>query len=232
MLYQRYFKNGQRLLLKALKTEEDGRTELLTVYMDGGGSEIFVLNLPYGNDAADQFPFSEGMLFELSSEILGLGIRVTGTFLERVDGKRIALKIKPDLQMFQRRAAKRIDCRLGLRFTRGQDAFKALRSTWEKNIELLHSPNSPLSMEGFKPCQVNISSGGIRFPLRPPVTPAELCLMLIDLGDGLLPVCTLAEIIWTRTSEDETIVHSGMRFINILETDQQRIEKFIAEHKP
>ena len=231
MLYQRYFKNGQRLLLKTMNTGEDGRTDLLTVYMDGGGSEIFILTLPYGHDAAEQYPFSEGMLFELSSELLGLGIRVTGTFLERIDGKRIALKIQPDLQMFQRRATQRFDCRVGIRFTRGQGALKALRNTWEKNIKILHSPNAPLTMEGFNPCQVNISSGGIRFALRPPVAPAELCLMLIDLSDGMVPVCALAEIIWTQPSEDETIILSGMRFINILETDQKRIEKFILEHK-
>jgi len=207
MLYQRYFKNGQRLLLKALETENNGRTDLLTVYMDGGSSGTFVLTLPYSDDATEQYPFSEGMLFELSSEILGMGIRVTGTFHEKIDGKRIALQIRPDLQMFQRRGAPRLDCKLGIRFTRGQGALKALRSTWEKNIQILHSPNAPLNLEGFKPCQVNLSSGGIRFALRPPVNLAELCLMLI------------------------TVIVSGMRFINILESDQMRINKFIAEHK-
>jgi hypothetical protein len=231
MLYQRYFKNGQRLLLKALKTEGDGRTELLTGYMDGGGSETFILTLPYSDDASDQYPFSEGMLFELSSEILGLGIRVTGAFLKKIDGKRIALRIKPDLQMFQRRATPRFDCKLGIRFTRGQGALKALRNTWEKNIQILQNPNAPLSLQGFKPCQVNISSGGIRFALRPPVNPAELCLMLINLEDGLAPVCTLAEIIWTRPEQEETIILAGMRFINILEADQKRIDNFIGGQK-
>lgn len=231
MLYQRYFKNGQRLLLKALQPTEEKRTDLLTTYMDSGDSETFILTLPYSEDASEQYPFSEGMLFELSSEMLGLGIRVTASFLERIDGRRIALRIKPDLQMFQRRASPRIDCRLGIRFTRGQGALKALRSTWEKNIQILHSPNAPLSLEGFKPCLVNISSGGIRFALRPPAGPAELCLMLIDLDDGLIPVCALAEIIWTRPQQEDTVIISGMRFINILESDQRRIEGFIANHK-
>jgi len=231
MLYQRYFKKGQRLLLKALKTEDDGRTELLTVYMDGGGNGTFILALPYSENATEQYPFEEGKLFELSSEILGMGIRVSGTFLEKIDGKRIALQIKPDLQMFQRRGFPRLDCKLGIRFTRGHGALKALRSTWEKNIQVLHSPNAPLNLEGFTPCQVNISSGGIRFALRAPASPAELCLMLINLDDGLLPICTLAEIIWVQPEQDETIVVTGMRFINILANDQKRIEKYIADNR-
>ena len=231
MIYQRYFKNGQRMLLTQLEPKSDGRTDLLTVYMEGGEKETFVLSLPYSDDAAEQYPFSEGMPFELSSDSLGLGIRVTGTFLNRLDGRRIALNINHDLQMFQRRGTPRLDCKLGVRFTRGQGALKALRKTWEKNIQVLQSPNAPLTAEGFKACQINLSSGGVRFFLRPPVSPSELCLMLISLDDGLVPVCALAEVIWTRPEKDETIVVAGMRFINILETDQKRIDKFILGNK-
>lgn len=229
MIYKRYFKNGQRILLTALEQKEDGRKEYLTAIINGGDESSFIVSLPYSEDAANQYPFSPGMQFEISSESLGLGVRVTSQFKKQLDGKRISLQISNDLQMFQRRNTPRIDCKIGIRFTRGQGALKALRKTWEKNIKLLHSPAAPLIFEGFKPCHVNISSGGIRFNLRPPVNTAELCLLLLNLDDGKAPVCTLAEVVWTQPGKDESIFASGMRYINILEDDQQRIADFVKK---
>lgn len=229
MIYQRYFKNGQKILLTLLKQSEDGRKEFLSAIINGGDNNSFIVSLPYSDDAANQFPFSPGMQFEISSDTMGLGVRVTGQFKKQLDGKRIVLHVNKDLQMFQRRSSPRIDCKLGIRFTRGQGALKALRKTWEKNIKLLRSPAAPLIFEGFKPCYINISTGGLRFNLRPPVTPSELCLLLINLDDGKAPVCALSEVIWTRPEKEETIIVSGMRFINILEEDQQRIASLISK---
>ena len=228
MLYQRYFKNGQKLLLNGLdRPDSDSRTELLSATMEGGDGDLFSLCLPYSADATDQSPFEVGMPFEISSDALGLGIRVTGSIAQKIDGKRLSMKINSDLQMFQRRNQSRLDCKLGIRLTRGQGSLKALRAVWEKNIQVLQSPNAPTKLEGFQLCQINLSSGGIRFALRAPVNPAELCLMLIDLKQSK-PICALAEVVWARPEQDESIVSSGMRFISILAADQKRIDNYIA----
>ncbi|NOY12380.1 MAG: PilZ domain-containing protein [Deltaproteobacteria bacterium] len=227
MIYQRYLKTGKSVLLKSLEQNNDGRTELLSATIDGGDEDTLIISLPYSEDAVEQYPFAAGMAFEISSEAMGLGIRVTGQFEKKIDGKRLALKLNSDLQMFQRRNRPRLDCKIGIRFTRGQGTLKALRNTWEKNIQLLHGPEAPLIFEGFNPCQVNLSSGGIRFNLRPPASRAELCLILINLDDGKVPICALAEIVWVRPENNETIIVAGMRFINILEQDQQRIDDYI-----
>ena len=229
MLYQRYYKTGQKLLLRAIdRPGKDRRTELLSTIMEGRDDNIFILSLPYGDDATEQYPFVAGMPFEISSETMGLGIRLTGRIEQKIDGKRISLSINPDLQMFQRRNQPRLDCTLGLRFTRGQGTLKALRATWEKNIQVLKSPAAAVKMDGFHTCPFNLSSGGIRFALRAPVNQAELCLMLIDLRQDKSPICALAEAVWTRPEQDESIVTTGMRFINILAADQKRIDRYIA----
>ena len=229
MLYQRYFKTGQKLLLRAVdRPGNDRRTELLSTILEGGEDNVYTLCLPYGDDATEQYPFVAGMPFAISSETLGLGIRVTGRIEQKIDGKRISLKIDPDLQMFQRRNQPRLDCTLGLRFTRGQGTLKALRASWEKNIQVLKGPNAAIKMDGFHTCPFNLSSGGIRFALRAPVDHTELCLMLIDLQQDKLPICALAEVVWTRPEQDESIVSAGMRFINILAADQKRIDRYIA----
>ncbi len=231
MNYQRYFKPGQQLLLKALHdTENNGRTELMSVFIVSLEEDSLILSLPYGADAVDQYPFSKGLLFEISTEAMGLGIRTTGTFEKKINGNQFTMKLDPDLQMFQRRISERFDCQLGIRFSRAAETLKTMREIWEKNIEVLHSPEAPLIFDGFKSCQVNISSGGIRFSIKPPGDQGELCLILVNLEDGKPPVCAIAEVVWV-CMQDESAVTAGMRFINILSEDQQRIDNFITAAK-
>lgn len=231
MNYQRYFKSGQQLLLKAQSdTVQDGRTELMTVSVVSLEDDSLVLSLPYGENAVEQYPFSEGLSFEISTEALGLGVRTTGSFKKKINGNQFSLKLDPDLQMFQRRISPRFDCQLGIRFSRAAKTLQTMREIWEKNIKVLHSPEVPLVFDGFKSSRVNISSGGIRLVIKPPADQGELCLVLINLADSKPPVCAIAEIVWA-CMQDESAITAGMRFINILSEDQQRIDDFITQPK-
>ena len=231
MNYQRYFKSGQQLLLKALHdTEQNSYTELMSVFVVSVEEDSLVLSLPYGADAVNQYPFKEGLLFEITTEAMGLGVKTTGTFKKKIDGNQFSLQLNPDLQMFQRRISQRFDCKLGVRFSRAAKTLQTMREIWEKNIEVLHSPEAPIIFDGFKSCQINISSGGIRFSIKPPGNQGELCLVLVNLEDGKPPVCAIAEVVWV-CMQDESAVTAGMRFINILSEDQQRIDDFIAKAK-
>ena len=231
MNYQRYFKSGQQLLLKALHdTEQNNYTELMSVFVVSVEEDSLVLSLPYGADAVNQYPFKEGLLFEITTEAMGLGVKTTGTFKKKIDGNQFSLQLNPDLQMFQRRISQRFDCKLGVRFSRAAKTLQTMREIWEKNIEVLHSPEAPIIFDGFKPCQINISSGGIRFSIKPPGNQGELCLVLVNLEDGKPPVCAIAEVVWV-CMQDESAVTAGMRFINIRSEDQQRIDSFITKNK-
>ncbi|MDA3903941.1 MAG: PilZ domain-containing protein [Desulfuromusa sp.] len=231
MNYQRYFKSGQQLLLKAQNdTEQKGRTEFLTVFVVSLEEDSLLLSLPYGANAVDQYPFSEGLSFEISTEAMGLGVRTTGSFKEKIDGEKFTLQLNPDLEMFQRRISQRFDCQLPIRFSRAAKTLQTMREIWEKNLEALHSPEAPLVFDGFKSCRVNISSGGMRFSIKPPADQGELCLILINLEDGNPPVCAIAEVVWI-CMQDESVLTAGMRFSNILSEDQQRIDTFIAKGK-
>jgi hypothetical protein len=231
MNYQRYFKPGQQLLLKVHnETKQDGRTELMTVFVVSSDEDSLILSLSYGADAVDKYPFRKETPFEVSTEAMGLGVRATGHFEKKISGSQFALKLNPDLQIFQRRISQRFDCQLGIRFSRAAKTLQTMREIWEKNIEVLHSPEAPLIFEGFKSCRVNISSGGIRFFIKLPANQGELCLILVNLEDGKPPVCIIAEIIWV-CMQDESAATAGMRFINILSNDQQRIEDFINKNK-
>lgn len=231
MIHQRYFKPGQKVLLRPNETTTpNGYAGLLSGYIHSGGHDFFDLTLPYGPDSAIQYPFHTDMNFEISSESLGLGARVSGTFDKILSGDRIRMHILPDLQMFQRRAKPRIDCRIGLRFTRGRGSLKAMRQTWEKNVEILNSSKQLPALKGFRDCNVNLSCGGIRFALKPPAEPADLCLLLLDLQDEAAPICALSEIIWTLPDRDGQALLAGMQFLNLLENDRKRLSNFTGKN--
>ena len=232
MIHQRYFRPGQKILLRPLDpTTPDGYAGLLSSYLQGGGDDYFDLTLPYGAEAANQYPFHEGMELELSSDSLGLGARVDGRFDRILAGNRIRVHILPNLQMFQRRAKPRIDCRIGIRFTRGRGSLQAMRQSWEKNVRILNSGKALPKLTGFNDCKVNLSSGGIRFALRPPVETADLCLLLLNLPDEKPPICALAEVIWSIPDQEGEVLLTGMQFLNITPQDQQRIDDFAGSRK-
>ncbi|WP_020675334.1 PilZ domain-containing protein [Geopsychrobacter electrodiphilus] len=231
MIYQRYFKTGQRVQLRAkqpLPTE--GRNELLSAKIESGDTNYFDLSLPYGPNAVKQYAFHEDMQFELSADAMGLGVRVSVNFLTKLEGNLIRVLVLPDLQMFQRRAQPRIDCTLDTRFTLGKNSFQKLRTTWEKNASILVNAKTLPTLHGFTACQLNISSSGIRFSLHPPADPTDICLMLINLNDGNPPICALAEIVWVTEPQADGTLTAGMQFINIMDQDQKRIERFIKDH--
>lgn len=231
MKYQRYFKSDQQLLLR-VKTDEsnEGRTELITVHVVSFEGDLLTVSLPYGPNAVEHYPFRAEMLFEINSEALGMGIKATASFVSKIDGSSFSIRLNSDLQAFQRRVSERIDTRLGIRFSRAGNGLHDMRQTWEKNLEVLYSPEAPLIYDGFKPARINISSGGIRLTIKPPANQGELCLVLINLDDGKPPVCAIAEIVWS-CMQDENALSAGMRFINILSEDQLRIEAYIRQQK-
>lgn len=231
MKYQRYFRPEQQLLIRVkTDTHQDDRTELMTGYIISADQDTIIVSLPYGTDAVDQFPFQEKMPFEITTEALGMGIRAQGHFARKVTGNQIAIQLNSELQMFQRRISQRLDCQLGIRFSRAAKSLQTMREIWERNIEVLYSNEAPLIFDGFKPARVNISSGGLRLAIKPPANQGELCLVLVNLEDGKPPVCAISEIVWSCT-QDETAITAGMRFINILSEDQQRIDKYISANK-
>lgn len=227
MNYQRYFKPGQDLLLRVDdEVKQDGRTELMSVTVVALEEDRLLLSLPYGAEMVNAYPFTEDMPFIITTEAMGLGVKASGRFIGKVEGNQFNLRIQPDLQMFQRRISQRLNCQLGIRFSRAARTLPTMKEIWERNLEVLHSPEAPLVFEGFKKTRINISSGGIRLSIKPPADQGELCLVLVNLEDGKPPICAIAEVVWA-CMEDENAVTAGMRFINILSEDQQRIEAFI-----
>ncbi len=231
MNYQRYLKQGQKLVLQVQRDDAASpRTELIAVALVSLEANRALLTVPYPSESIDHYPFESGVKFTATTEAMGMGVRVTGFFDRAVDHNSFILKLEPDLQLFQRQLHPRLDCDLGVRFSRAAKTLQSMRAIWLRNLDLLYSKDAPLFYEGFKPCRTNISVGGIRFTIKPPANQGELCLILVNLQDSKPPVCAVAEIIWSCTI-NELAVTAGMRYINILGEDQNRIASFIKKHQ-
>ena len=228
MPYFKYFKSGQKIYLRALSPPlEPGRFEALTVYFQDGQKSFFNLTLPYRAEAGETYPFTPGMPFELLSEAFGLGLRLTCTFAGQQGPNLIRVAIEEDLQIFQRRDRPRLDLAVGLRYTKGRGTLRSFRQQWEKNLDILAKTTDPAKLPPFPRVPVNLSSGGIRLRIRPPIEIADLCLLLLQLQPGESPLCTLAEVVWTAEKEEKGRFTAGMRFLSILEADQKRIDTFL-----
>lgn len=231
MIYQKYFKAGQKVQLRA-KTPlpPEGRSELLSATIEASDANYFDLDLPYGPDAADQYPFAEEMPFELSTDSMGLGVKVTVNYLKALGGNRIRVLVLPDVQMFQRRAQPRLDCSIGIRVSCGSKSLQTMRRIWEQNATELANARGIQSLEKFHVCNLNLSCSGIRLLLQSPVEPSDMFVMMLALADRKPPVCALAEAIWITAPNSEGLVYVGMQFIDILEQDQKRISLYIRDN--
>lgn len=227
MAYARYFKPGQRILLRIL--EPPGRFEALTATFQNSGSGWFDLNLHSQARAEENYPFTPGMPLELMSDHLGLGLRLTGRFHERPSENRIRVEIVSDLQVFQRRLHRRLDTHVGLRYTKGRGTLRSFREQWEKNLQILEASDDFSRLPPFPRTRVNLSAGGLRFEVVPPVEVADNCLILLQIEPGSRPICALTEVVWLEEPVGEGRSIAGMQFIGILEADKKRLEALIKQ---
>jgi hypothetical protein len=87
---------------------------------------------------------------------------------------------------------------------------------------------SAAQLTTFEKYPVNLAGGGIRLPLRAPIKNADLFLVFLSLGDKGGIICALAEVIWVGKPDVDGNQPGGLRFLNILESDQARIDKVVT----
>jgi hypothetical protein len=227
MVYAKYFRPGQRILLRVM--EPPGRFEALTAIFQQSCSGCFDLTMVPQAREEENYPFVAGMPLVMMSDHLGLGLRLTGRFQERLADNRIRVEAISDLQVFQRRLHRRLDTCVGLRYTKGRGTLRSFRGQWEKNLQILDKTRDFSKLPPFPRTRVNLSAGGIRFEVASPVEVADLCLILLQLESASRPICALAEVVWLNEAEKDDRRIAGMQFIAILDSDQKRIDALIRQ---
>lgn len=229
MSYGRYFSIGQKTFLKRVFAA-DQRTALDTItgYVTGAGANHVDFSLPYGSDAANDYPFEPGMRFELLCENKGMGLRLQASFQERLSSRDIRLQFEGNLEFISRRQYRRVDVTAWVGLKRGNGKLAEMRKAWEESIQQLQAGVSAAQLTDFQKYPVNLAGGGMRLPVKAPVKAAELYLVFLSIGDKGGIICIMAEVIWTGTPDADGNQPAGLRFLNILEKDQARIDKVVS----
>lgn len=230
MSYGRYFPTGQKTFLRRVFAEGQ-RTALDTItgYVTGTGVNHVDFSLPYGSDAANDYPFEPGMRFELLCDNKGMGLRLQASFRERLSSRDIRLQFEGNLEFISRRQYRRVDVTAWVGIKRGSGQLAEMRRAWEESLQQLQAGVSAARLTEFQKYPINLAGGGMRLPVKAPVNPAELFLVFLSIGDKGGIICAMAEVIWAGNPEPDGTQSAGLRFLNILENDQARIDKVVNE---
>lgn len=225
MAYAKYFSKGQKVFIKRIFTDEE-RTALDTITGYAMRSQPMQLDLalPYGCDAADSYPFEVGMKFEILTDNQGMGLRLTASFVERISSQDIRLQFEGNLEFISRRIYKRVDVNAWVGIQRNTGNLADMRELWDKNLKKIQSGVSAAELTEFKKSLINLAGGGLRLPLRAPVEMSELVLVYLSIGDKQGIICALSEAVWIGPLQDDGQQQTGLRFLNVLEKDQTRID--------
>ncbi len=225
MSYGKYFNKGQKVFIKRIFTDEERPAlDTITGYAMRSQPMQLDLGLPYGCDAADSYPFEPGMRFEILTDHMGMGLRLVASFLERISSQDIRLQFEGNLEFISRRIYRRVDVNAWVGIQRAKGNLAEMRSLWDEHSKKIKGGLSAAELTEFKKYLINLAGGGIRLPLQAPVEMSELVLAYLSIGDKKGIICALAEAVWIGDVEANDTQQIGLRFLNILEEDQARID--------
>lgn len=228
MSYGKYFNKGQKVFIKRIFADGE-QTALDTITGYAVRSQLMQLDLalPYGCDAADSYPFEPGMKFEVLTDHQGMGLRLTASFVERISGKDVRLQFEGSLEFISRRIYKRVDVNAWTGIERANGNLADMRALWNDSLNKIKSGVSAAELTEFKKGLINLAGGGMRLPMQAPVEMSELVLIYLSIGDKKGIICALAEAVWIGQVDSDNIQQIGLRFLNILEEDQERIDSVV-----
>ena len=228
MSYGRYFPTGQKTFIQRMfEKSERAALDTITGYVTGTGPNHVDLSLPYGSDAAEVYPFETGMRFELLCDNKGMGLKLQASFLERTSSRDIRLKFEGNLEFISRRQYRRVDVTAWVGIKRAEGNLAQMRTDWDQCVNQLATGVSAADLTEFQKFPVNLAGGGIRLPLRAPIKTADLFLIFLSVGDKGGIICALAEVIWAGRAQPDGTQPGGLRFLNILQDEQARIDKVV-----
>jgi c-di-GMP-binding flagellar brake protein YcgR len=224
MSYGKYFDKGQKVFIKRIFPEgEQAALDTLTGYAMRSQPMQLDLTLPYGCDAAESYPFEPGMKFEVQTDHQGMGLRLVASFVDRISGKDVRLQFEGNLEFVSRRIYRRVDVNAWVGIERAKGNLADMRMLWNENLKKIKEGISAAELTEFKKHLINLAGGGMRLPIEAPIEMAELVLVYLSVGDKKGIICALAEAVWISPEEMSDAQPIGLRFLNILEEDQERI---------
>jgi len=224
--YSRYFSLRQKATLINMSEGRDmDYFESLSGYVVGRNSDKIDLHIPYypvDNDQADLK--QQKICYKLTTEALGNGIQVMTDLDNIVAGNIFQLKLRGNLELFQRRTSQRINTALKLINLKRDISFILYKKEWKRIFDYIQAKGLPPNFI-LQNTTVSLSIGGIGISMVETAEPSPLSIFILDIPDNQAPVCALAEAVWKKKDQEE--LKCGHRFIQILKSDQERIGNYV-----
>jgi c-di-GMP-binding flagellar brake protein YcgR len=228
MSFGKYFNKGQKVFLKRhFEDHERKALDTITGYAMRSHPMQIDIGLPYGSDAADNYPFEPGMKFEIMTDNKGMGLRLSASFVEKISGQDIRLQFDGNLEFISRRIYPRVDVNAWVGIKRDLGNLAEMRATWDEHVKKIKAGVSAAELTEFNKYLVNLAGGGMRLPVDGPIEIADLLMIYLSIGDKKGIICSLAEVVWVGPDCEDGKVQTGLRFLNILEEDQTRIDAVV-----
>lgn len=225
MSFGKYFNKGQKVFIKRIFEDGDRvALDTITGYAMRSQPMQLDLGLPYGSDAADSYPFEPGMKFEVMTDNKGMGLRLTASFVEKISSMDIRLQFDGNLEFISRRVYPRVDVNAWVGIARNKGNLADMRNLWDDHLKKIKSGANAAELTEFKKYLINLAGGGMRMPMEAPAEMAELILVYLSIGDKKGIICALAEAVWIGQEQPDGTQQVGLRFLNVLEEDQDRID--------
>lgn len=197
--------------------------ESLSGVVTSSSMDKLELLIPHGGPGG--YDASVRSTYKLTSEALGSGIQVLADFTGIIADNILQFRMHGTLELFQRRTVPRVDLTAKIFRLSGNFPFAFFRKEWVRVTDHLRN-FGVLPGLVLQETEINLSAGGIGLAVDTKNRPSPLSMFFIALDDGL-PVCALAETIWEKLTEGD--MQCGFRFIQILKSDQERINKYVSD---
>ncbi|MHB8122447.1 MAG: PilZ domain-containing protein [Desulfuromonadaceae bacterium] len=224
--YSRYFCPRQKVCLVNMSVERNSEIyESMSGIVTSSGAECLELMMVHGGNGTQDAEIGVST-YKLTSEALGSGIQVLADLVGIVAGNIFKFRMHGPLELFQRRIVPRIDISTQIFHLRGNYPLASFKKEWTRVTEYMRS-NGTLPKLVMQGAEINLSAGGIGLMLDVENRPTPLSMFFVEIDKGL-PFCALAETVWEQPVEKQ--LRCGFRFIQILKTDQERINSYISDH--
>jgi hypothetical protein len=223
--YSRYFSLRQKVFLINISEERDAEHyESMSGFITARHGDVIELSIPYPVELESVVSPDRITTYKLTSEAMGNGIQVLTDLVRVTQGTTLHLKLHGVLELFQRRSSPRIDTTLNMFHLRRDFSLTFFRKEWRRVVEYLDARGLPPNIT-LRSTPVNLSLGGIRLTTPEQAQISPLSMFFLHLNDGFPPVCTLGELVWNRSENNDTTC--GYRFIQIRKKDRERINRHI-----
>ncbi|HBA71324.1 MAG: hypothetical protein A2X82_02940 [Geobacteraceae bacterium GWC2_55_20] len=223
--YSRYFGLRQKVCMVNMSAERDSEIyESLSGVVVSSNMDSLELMVVYGGCGTHDDEVGKAT-YKLTTEALGSGIQVLADLTGITGGNILQLRMHGSLEMFQRRSVPRVELSVRIFQRCGNFPLSSFKKEWKRIMAHMGSNGLPPGLV-LQETAVSLSAGGIGLTFAAEGRPTPLSMFFVAPNEGL-PICALAETVWEDRQPE--VLRCGFRFIQILKSDQERINRLVAE---